>query len=256
MSRYTWPVMVPSKKNGPISPLNDSPHQTLGPSKLTSFSTWMCGFSGAQYTQLCQFTVPFNLNCASSDQTVFPTNSSSSRTTFWNHSQYCTLRSWSSSFSACNNLGMKTSHLAVLRMRHMLVLLTPVSRAHCLVDFCDERVNCSNTLAEEAGLVALRGLLDLPLFTSHTVPCVSNLSQMCAIVRHVGGSVAYSRLHYHCTSTTFSNFKYHFKMVLRSSNDNPASTIFLDCPACRMLTLTFIWLTPSFEQRSYYTLLP
>jgi hypothetical protein len=51
----------------------------------------------------------------------------------------------------------------------MLVLPTPVSRAHCLLDFCGERVNCSNTLAEEAGLVAVRGLPALPLYTSHTV---------------------------------------------------------------------------------------
>jgi len=76
---------------------------------------------------------------------------------------------------------MKTFYLAVLRMRRMLVLLTPVSRAHCLVDVCGERVNCSNTLAEEAGLVAVRGLPELPLCTSHTVPYVSNLSRMRAI---------------------------------------------------------------------------
>ena len=138
------------------------------------------GFSGAQYTQLCRFTVPFNLNCASSNQTILPTNSSSC-TMFWNHSHYCTLRSGSSSFSAANNLRMKNFHLAVLRLRLMLVLLTPVSRAHCLVDVCGERVNCSNTLAEEAGLVAVRGLPELPLCTSHTVPYVSNLSRMRAI---------------------------------------------------------------------------
>jgi len=133
---------------------------------------------------------------------------------------------------------MKTFHLAVLRMRRMLVLLTPVSHAHCLVDFCGERVNCSNTL-EEAGLAAVRGLPDLPLCTSHTVPRVSNLSRMRAYVRCVGGSVTYSRLHCH-TSTAFSNFKYHFKMVLRSSNDNRSSAIFFDCPACRMVMLALI----------------
>jgi hypothetical protein len=44
-------------------------------------------------------------------------------------------------------------------------------------------------------------------------------------------------------------------MVLRSLNDNRASAIFFDCPACHMVTLTFIWLTPSFEWTSYYTLL-
>jgi len=34
----------------------------------------------------------------------------------------------------------------------------------------------------------------------------------------------------------------HFKkgMVLRCSNDNRASAIFFDCPACRMVTLEFI----------------
>jgi hypothetical protein len=129
---------------------------------------------------------------------------------FWNHSQYCTLRSGSSSFSASNNHGMIIFHLAVLRMRRMLVLLTPVSRAHCLVDFCGNGVNCSSTLSE-AGLAAVRGLPDLPLCTSHTVPRISNLSRMRAIVRRVGGSVAYSRLYCHCTSTTFSNFKYYLK---------------------------------------------
>ena len=148
---------------------------------------------------------------------------------FWNHSQYCTLRSGSSSFSACNNLGMKTFHLAVLRMSCMLVLLTPVLCAHCLVDFCGECVKCSNTLAEEEGLVAVRGLLGLPLCTSHTVPYISNLSRMRTIVRRIGGSVAYSRLHFR-TSTTISNFKYHFKMALRSLNDNHAFAIFFDCP--------------------------
>ena len=135
---------------------------------------------------------------------------------------------------------MKTFHFAVLRMHRMLVLLTPVSRGHCLVDFCGKRVNCSNTLAEEAGLVAVRGLPYLPLCTSHTVPCISILSRMHGIVRCVGGSVAYSRLNCRRTSTTFSNFKYHFKMVLLSSNDNRASTIFFDCPACRMVMIAFI----------------
>jgi len=128
---------------------------------------------------------------------------------------------------------MKTFHLAVLRMRRMLVLLTPVSSAHCVVDFYGECVSCSNTLAEEAGLVAVRGL-------SHTVTCVSKLARMRAIVSRVGRSVAYSRLHCHCTSTTFSHFKYHFKMVFLSSNDNRASAVFFECTACRMVTLVFV----------------
>jgi hypothetical protein len=44
--------------------------------------------------------------------------------------------------------------------------------------------------------------------------------------------------------------------IHNSSNDNRASTIFFDCPACRMVTLAFILLAPSFERTFYYTLLP
>jgi hypothetical protein len=59
-----------------------------------------------------------------------------------------------------------------------------------------------------------------------------------------------------------SNFKYYIEGAkqmythLSSSNDNRASAIFFDWPACRMVTLAFVWLTPSFERTSYYTLLP
>jgi len=74
-------------------------------------------------------------------------------------------------------------------MCRTLVLLTPVSHAHCVADVCGEIVNLSKTIAEEAGLVAVRGLPDLPLCTSQMVPCVSNLSQSRVIVQRVGGCV-------------------------------------------------------------------
>ena len=74
-------------------------------------------------------------------------------------------------------------------MRRTLVLLTPVSRAHCLADFRGDVLNLSKTVAEEAGLVAVRGLPDLPLCTSQMLPCVSNLSQSRVSVKRVGGSV-------------------------------------------------------------------
>jgi len=61
---------------------------------------------------------------------------------------------------------------------------------------------------------------------------------------------------YHQRLDTSDYGEYHFKMVLCSSNDNRASTIFCDCPACLMMMLAFIWLMPSFERTSYYTLLP
>ena len=72
-------------------------------------------------------------------------------------------------------------------MRHTLVLLTPVSRAHCVADFRGDVVNFSKTVAEESGFAAVRGVPDLPLCTSQMVSCLSNLSQSCEIVNRVGG---------------------------------------------------------------------
>ena len=40
-------------------------------------------------------------------------------------------------------------------MHRTLVLLTPVSCAHCVADFRGNVVNLSKTIAEEAGLVAV-----------------------------------------------------------------------------------------------------
>ena len=75
-------------------------------------------------------------------------------------------------------------------MCRTLVLLTPVSCAHCVADFYGDVLNLSKTIAEEAGHAAVRGLPDLPLLcTSQMVPCVSNLSQSRVIVKRVGGSI-------------------------------------------------------------------
>jgi len=72
-------------------------------------------------------------------------------------------------------------------MRRALVLPTPVSHAHCVADFRGYVLNLSKIIAEEAGLVAVRGLPDIPLNTLQIVPCVSNLSQNHVIVMRVGG---------------------------------------------------------------------
>ena len=74
-------------------------------------------------------------------------------------------------------------------MCRTLVLLTPVSPAHCVADFRGDVVKLSETIAEEAGLAAVRGLPGLLLCTSQMVPCVSNLLQSRLIVKHVGGCV-------------------------------------------------------------------
>ena len=72
---------------------------------------------------------------------------------------------------------MYTFYLKAFRMRRTLVLLTIVSRANCVADFRGDVVNLSKTTTEEAGLVAVRGLPDLPLCTSQMVcHCVSKLA--------------------------------------------------------------------------------
>ncbi len=57
------------------------------------------------------------------------------------------------------------------------------------------------------------------------VPCVSNLSQSCVIVKCVGDCVWNTHFHWQ-TSATFSNLIYHFKMYFHSSNVSHAPAIF------------------------------
>jgi hypothetical protein len=65
--RYTATDTVPSKKSGPTIPLDDTPHQTKSPRKVTVLSIWKFEFSEDQCTQI-RFTVPFSLNVVSSVQ--------------------------------------------------------------------------------------------------------------------------------------------------------------------------------------------
>ena len=121
---------------------------------------------------------------------------------------------------------MKTFNFAVLLIQHTLVLLIPVSHAHCFVDFSGECSKRYKTIAEDVGLVDVRGLPGLPLRTSHMVPWVPNLSRM-HVVNRFGGSVLYPLLHCHWTSTIFSILQYHFKIAFCCSNDNLVSILIL-----------------------------
>jgi hypothetical protein len=123
------------------------------------------------------------------------------------------------------------------------------TRTHSLVwtviqgfnwEICGDCVNCSNTTAKDAGL-AMQGLPDLCLCTPCTVPSSSSLLRMPAIVSHVGGSTANSRLHCLCMLHTFSNSQYCFKIILRCSNDNHSAK--LSC-VVQMTTILppFLWL--------------
>jgi hypothetical protein len=67
-------VTVVLKINGPNIPLEDTPHHTDAPGKLTACSFVTFGFSVAQYTQLCLLTVSLHLKIARSDQEMKPGN--------------------------------------------------------------------------------------------------------------------------------------------------------------------------------------
>jgi hypothetical protein len=92
-------------------------------------------------------------------------------------------------------------------MRRTLVLLTPVSYADCVADFRGDVVNLSKTIAEEAGLIDVRGLPGLPLCTSQMLQCVSNLSQSRVIVKRIGGCLK-------LTLPLTLNFSDLFKLVI------------------------------------------
>jgi hypothetical protein len=60
----------------------------------------------------------------------------------------------------------------------------------------------------------------------------------------------------HSWSWVFSILIQFFSFLKMYTHFNCASAIFFDCPACHTVMLAFIWLMPSFEQMSYYSLLP
>ena len=95
---------------------------------------------------------------------------------------------------------MYTFHFALFKIRYTLDRLTPVSREHCFTDFCGERVNCCNTAAEVARVVAVRGRPDLYLCAHHQqcrrfriypeyAQLLDVLGAVLQTVRRVGGCV-------------------------------------------------------------------
>jgi hypothetical protein len=150
----------------------------------------------------------------------------------------------------------RTPHPRVpcFRLRCTIALLIPVRLAHCFAEFCGDRVSCSSTITEEAGLTAEQELPGLCTCKSCAEPSALNLSLMHATVNHVGVSNANSRRHSLCTCT-------HFQISITTSKLSfvarmttvppPFSLTFL--PFDRM-ALAFVWLAPSFERISHYTL--
>jgi hypothetical protein len=119
---------------------------------------------------------------------------------------------------------------STFQMRCTFDLLISVSREHCFVKFCGDRVNCSSTIAEERD--SLCKASEIFACVHHTLYHRAKiLLRMREIVNRVGCSVANSRSHYHCTSHTFSNFQYYFKIILRCSKYNRSVTILDHSPA-------------------------
>ena len=136
----------------------------------------------------------------------------------WNHSQYSILRSGSSSFISCSSLGMYTFHFACFRMRLTLDRLTSLSRNPWFTDFCGDRTKYCNTAALDAGLVAVRGWPDLPLWTSLKFRQLRICCE-CGQLLDALVAVFQTLCHCHCTSFMFSYFQYHFGKTLHSTNN-------------------------------------
>ena len=60
-----------SKKNYPIMPLDQNPHQTVTRFGCIGFSVYACGFSVPQMQQLCLFTYPPRSEWASCEKMIF-----------------------------------------------------------------------------------------------------------------------------------------------------------------------------------------
>ena len=60
-----------SKKNGPIIPVDQNPHQTVTRFECVGFSMYACGFSLPQVRQFYWFTYPPRSKWASSEKMIF-----------------------------------------------------------------------------------------------------------------------------------------------------------------------------------------
>ena len=88
-----------------ISPSLHIPVHTVMPGTFNSWVILSWGLVSLQYTQLCRFTRPFNLNCASSDQMILVKISGFSIEYWRKISQNWRRRSGSSSLRVCSCTG-------------------------------------------------------------------------------------------------------------------------------------------------------
>lgn len=203
--------------------------------KIDALSIWKHQFSQAQYTQLWQFTVPFSLNVASSDQTVLLMNSSSLCTLCWNNSQNCIfliriifIRGiWDvnfpfSMFLECVIHWFANSYLMWTFMWWLYKLFQHHNRRGRTHLLCKASHIMHYT-------VSLR-------FVANTCNCWLCWRFCCKFT-----------LPLFSASHMFSNLQYHFKIILHCSNDDCSTAIYYDCPAIWQggsgihLTITIFW---------------
>jgi hypothetical protein len=137
-------------------------------------------------------------------------------------------------------------------MHSTLYLLIPFSHALYFADFYGDCVNYSNTIAEEAGFIAVQGLPDFCMSTSCAVPSASDLSQMHSFINCVGDSDANSH-HHHCFFVLCTHFQISSttsKLSCVAQTTTIAQPFSLSVLPFNKVALAFMQLAPSFERIS------
>lgn len=133
-------------------------HTGLSQGILTTLSTWMCGLSGAQYTQLRRLVVPFSSNIASSDQRALFTDSSSTpqswRVTTWHALCTWSHRWWRCCFPCAHHARMHAivnrpgGSVANSSRTHFQIAITACCSNvnHCVAIFLDSGIHMTRVM--------------------------------------------------------------------------------------------------------------
>jgi hypothetical protein len=195
------------------------------PGTLTGLSTWMSGFSAAQYTQLWQWAVPCSFITPNFGHKLIPVYSVLKPRT--------KLHPLIRTDLICSIQWLLNANFPSSTLWNAMYSWAPNSCPMCIL-FCDQ-ANSSKTKAEEPGLTDVQGLSDLCLCTSCSVQSASNMSWMNVTVNCAGGSAANSSHRQLWTSRTFLNFKYHSKLFCTDWTTTALLRSLMPSPSIRWL---------------------
>jgi len=134
MLRYAAPVTVPSKKNGPTTPLDDTPHQTESPGKFTALSTPTLISRRPAHTFM-----PVHCTIQLKRGLISPNNHVQELCILTNQDHLQLLH-------AINMARCISTQLLCESGVHLTWKSIPISLAHRLKDFFGDGVNCCNTM--------------------------------------------------------------------------------------------------------------